>query len=86
MLYVFNILLTVPQKPLNVSASVVSSKEVKVTWKLQGPKPGITTYHIKVYELVLNAEPAFVRGENVTGRYVLFLCMLATHFRSEVLK
>ncbi|CAG2200545.1 unnamed protein product [Mytilus edulis] len=57
----------VPQKPLNVSASVVSSNEVKVTWKLQGPKPGITTYHIKVYELVLNAEPAFVRGENVTG-------------------
>ncbi|XP_071135950.1 uncharacterized protein [Mytilus edulis] len=57
----------VPQKPLNVSAFVVSSNEVNVTWKLQGPKPGITTYHIKVYELVLNAEPAFVRGENVTG-------------------
>ncbi|VDI39124.1 Hypothetical predicted protein, partial [Mytilus galloprovincialis] len=57
----------VPHKPLDVAASVVNSSEIKVTWKLSGPKPGITTYHIKVYEMVLNAQPAFIKGENITG-------------------
>ncbi|XP_052089987.1 phosphatidylinositol phosphatase PTPRQ-like [Mytilus californianus] len=57
----------VPMNPLNVAASVVSSSEIKVTWKLQGPKPGMTSYYIKVYEMVLNAQPAFLRGENVIG-------------------
>ncbi|CAG2235004.1 unnamed protein product [Mytilus edulis] len=64
----------VPQKPLDVAASVVSSSEIKVTWKLPGPKPGITTYHFKVYEMVLNTQPAFIKGENITapGRVTSF--------------
>ncbi|XP_063402366.1 phosphatidylinositol phosphatase PTPRQ-like [Mytilus trossulus] len=57
----------VPEKPLNVAASVISSSEIKVRWKLPGPKPGMTTYYIKVYEMVINAQPVFLRGENVTG-------------------
>ncbi|CAC5355926.1 unnamed protein product [Mytilus coruscus] len=57
----------VPKMPLDVAASVESSSEIKVTWNLPGPKPGITTYHIKVYEMVLNAQPELIKGKNVTG-------------------
>lgn len=60
---------TVPQKPVAVAASVASSSEIHLTWNLPGPKPGITTYYIKVYEVVLNVQPTFVKGKNVTGRY-----------------
>ncbi|XP_071136806.1 protein sidekick-2-like [Mytilus edulis] len=57
----------VPQKPVAVAASVASSSEIHLTWNLPGPKPGITTYYIKVYEVVLNVQPTFVKGKNVTG-------------------
>ncbi|VDH93210.1 Hypothetical predicted protein [Mytilus galloprovincialis] len=57
----------VPQKPFAVAASVESSSEIQLTWNLPGPKPGITTYYIKVYEVVLNVQPTFVKGENVIG-------------------
>ncbi|CAG2236636.1 unnamed protein product [Mytilus edulis] len=56
-----------PQKPFAVAAIVESSSEIQLTWNLLEPKPGITTYYIKVYEVVLNVQLAFVKGENVTG-------------------
>ncbi|XP_052089969.1 phosphatidylinositol phosphatase PTPRQ-like [Mytilus californianus] len=57
----------VPQKPSEVAALVESFSEIKLTWNLPGPTPGITTYYIKMYEVVLNALPAFIKGVNVIG-------------------
>lgn len=59
----------VPQKPLNVIASVVSSSEITVTWNQPLPRPGVTAYHVNAYEVVLNAQPAFVKYLNLTGWY-----------------
>ncbi|XP_052089967.1 tyrosine-protein phosphatase Lar-like [Mytilus californianus] len=57
----------VPQKPLSVIASVMGSSEIVLTWKQPSPRPGITTYYIKAYEVVLNAQPALVELSNTTG-------------------
>ncbi|VDH90113.1 cytokine receptor domeless, partial [Mytilus galloprovincialis] len=56
----------VPQKPLNVAASVVSSSEITVTWNQPIPRPGVTTYHVKAYEVV-NGVEKFVKISNVSG-------------------
>ncbi|CAC5355928.1 unnamed protein product [Mytilus coruscus] len=56
----------VPQKPLSVVASVMSSSEITVIWNQPSPRPGITTYYIKAYEVVLNAQPTFVKLSNIT--------------------
>ncbi|VDI30997.1 Hypothetical predicted protein, partial [Mytilus galloprovincialis] len=57
----------VPQKPLGVAASVLSSSEITITWKMPLPRPGNTTYYIEAYEVVLNAQPTFLKKTNVTG-------------------
>ncbi|CAG2200546.1 unnamed protein product [Mytilus edulis] len=57
----------VPQKPLSVVASVVSSSEITITWNQPSPRPGVTTYHVEAYEVVLNAQPTFVKFSNLTG-------------------
>ncbi|CAG2200560.1 PTPB [Mytilus edulis] len=57
----------VPQKPLSVIASVVSSSEITVTWNQPPPKPGVTTYYVEAHEVVGNAQPKFVKFSNLTG-------------------
>lgn len=61
--------IAVPQKPLSVIASVGSSSEITVTWNQPLPRPGVTTYHVNAYEVVLNSQPAFVKSINLTGWY-----------------
>lgn len=62
--------IVVPQKPLSVVASVVSSSEITITWNQPSPRPGVTTYHVEAYEVVLNAQPTFVKFSNLTGWYI----------------
>ncbi|XP_052090201.1 tyrosine-protein phosphatase Lar-like [Mytilus californianus] len=57
----------VPQKPFDVIASVASSSEITVTWKQPKPRPGVTTYYVKVFEVIQNAKPVFLKIANVTG-------------------
>ncbi|XP_052090198.1 usherin-like [Mytilus californianus] len=62
----------VPQTPLSVTVSVVSSSEITVTWNQPAPRPGVTTYHVKAYEVAGNAQPVLVKIVNMTGRYFEF--------------
>ncbi|XP_063402382.1 tyrosine-protein phosphatase 10D-like [Mytilus trossulus] len=57
----------VPQKPLSVVALVMGSSEITVTWNQSLPRPGVTKYYIEAYEVVLNADPKFVKFSNLTG-------------------
>ncbi|VDI18095.1 Hypothetical predicted protein [Mytilus galloprovincialis] len=57
----------VPQKPLSVVASVVSSSEITVMWNQRAPRPGVTTYYVESYEVVLNSDPKFVKFLNLSG-------------------
>ncbi|CAC5380285.1 unnamed protein product [Mytilus coruscus] len=56
----------VPQTPLSLTASVVSSSQITVTWNQPAPRPGVTTYHVKAYEVV-NDVNEFVKMSNVSG-------------------
>jgi hypothetical protein len=58
-----------PQKPFNVTGVAMSdSKTLQVTWQQPLPRPGITTYTVKVYEENDNATDfVYKEGKNISG-------------------
>ena len=58
-----------PQKPLNVTGVATSdSNTLQVTWQQPSPRPGITTYTVKVYEESDDAtEFVYNKGKNISG-------------------
>ena len=60
-----------PQKPFNVTGVATSDpKTLQVTWQQPLPRPGITTYTVKVYEENDNATDfVYKEGKNISGYY-----------------
>jgi hypothetical protein len=58
-----------PQKPFNVTGVAMSNpKTLQVTWQQPLPRPGITTYTVKVYEENDNATDfVYKEGKNISG-------------------
>jgi hypothetical protein len=58
-----------PQKPFNVTGVAMSDpKTLQITWQQPLPRPGITTYTVKVYEENDNATDfVYKEGKNISG-------------------
>ena len=70
LLYLSIYIFIVPQKPLNVTGVATSDPStLQVIWQQPLPRPGITTYTVRVYEEKDDNATKFVykEGKNISG-------------------
>ena len=69
LLYLSMYIFIAPQKPFNVTGVAQSDPNtLQVTWQQPLPRPGITTYTVKVYEENDNATDfVYKEGKNISG-------------------
>ena len=70
LLYLSIYIFIVPQKPLNVTGVATSDPStLQVIWQQPLPRPGITTYTVRVYEEKDDNATEFVykEGKNISG-------------------
>jgi hypothetical protein len=70
LLYLSIYIFIVPQKPLNVTGVATSHPNtLQVIWQQPLPRPGITTYTVRVYEEKDDNATEFVykEGKNISG-------------------
>ena len=70
LLYLSIYIFIVPQKPLNVTGVATSDPNtLQVIWQQPLPRPGITTYTVRVYEEKDDNATEFVykEGKNISG-------------------
>jgi hypothetical protein len=59
----FEIIFSAPQKPYQVSVTVIKSTNFTVNWEIGSPRPGITTYTIKVITDIAQSKELNVVGK-----------------------
>lgn len=75
MIRIFELNILEPKKPEQVvGTKVTDPKTIEVTWQQPLPRPGITTYSVKVYEASddgnsFKPKPEF--GKNISGEFLL---------------